>query len=163
MITDFFRSSRTGKNVRFSNVLRIERPVGVVFDYLADLRNLPAWNYAIRETRPITPGPAGPGTVYRQLRSLPRPMREQLEIIEYERDRRLVIEGGFGAFHGRAIYDLEGSATTTDLVNAFELEAGAPSVLGGLATRGIAGAVAQNLRVLKGILEGPDARNTKAW
>ncbi|MFC7644697.1 hypothetical protein ACFQX6_31415 [Streptosporangium lutulentum] len=65
-------------------------------------------------------------------------MREQLEIIEYERDRRLVIEGGFGAFHGRAIYDLEGSATTTDLVNAFELEAGAPSVLGGLATRGIA-------------------------
>ncbi|MFC7644698.1 hypothetical protein ACFQX6_31420 [Streptosporangium lutulentum] len=59
--------------MRFSNVLRIERPVGVVFDYLADLRNLPAWNYAIRETRPITPGPAGPGTVYRQLRSLPGP------------------------------------------------------------------------------------------
>jgi hypothetical protein len=163
MNTDFFRSSRTDKNVRFSNTLRIDRPVSTVFDYLADLRNLPAWNYAIRETRPITPGPVGPGTVYQQLRSLPRQMRERLEIIEYEPDRRLVVEGGFGAFQGRAIYDLEGSATATNLVNEIELEAGKPSVPSGLVTRGMAGAVAQNLHVLKDILEAPDARNRITW
>jgi uncharacterized protein YndB with AHSA1/START domain len=159
MITDFFRSSRTEKHVRFTNTVRIERPAGVVFDYLADLRNLPAWNYAIRETRPVTPGPAGLGSVYQQLRSLPRPMRERLEIVEYERGHRLVIEGGFGLLQGRATYGLDGSAAATDLVNEFELHAGTLNALSGLATRGIAGAVAQNLQVLKDILEAPNARN----
>jgi len=153
MITGLLGSSRREKGVRFANAVRIERPAGTVFDYLADLRNLPAWNYAIRETRPVTPGPAGLGSVYEQLRSLPRVMRERLEIVEYERDRRLVIEGGFGPFQGRAIYDLEGSATATHLVNRFELEAGALNVVSSLAARGMAGAVARNLQVLKDILE----------
>lgn len=157
MITDFFRSSRPDRTVRFSNALRIESPVGAVFDYLADLRNLPAWNYAIRETLPVTPGPAGPGTVYQQVRSIPRLMRERLEIIEYERDRRLGFEGGFGSFQGRAFYALEASATGTDLVNEIELVAGMPGVPSRLVTRGIAGAVAQNLRVLKDILEATEA------
>ncbi|WP_371778115.1 SRPBCC family protein [Streptosporangium subroseum] len=149
--------------MRFTNTVRIERPAGVVFAYLADLRNLPAWNYAIRETQPITPGPAGLGSVYRQLRSLPRPMHEQLEIIEYEPDHRLVIEGGFGHLQGRAIYNLDGSAAATDLVNEFELHAGTLNALSGLATRGIARAVAQNLQVLKNILETPNTRNETAW
>ncbi|WP_203976529.1 SRPBCC family protein [Planotetraspora silvatica] len=145
--------------MRFTNAVRIERPVGTVFDYLADLRNLPAWNYAIRETRPVTPGPAGLGSVYQQVRSLPQVMRERLEIVEYERGRRLVIEGGFGPFQGRAIYDLEGSATATHLVNRFELEAGSLKVPSGLAARGMAVAVARNLRVLKDLLEAPGAGN----
>ncbi|MEW9534210.1 SRPBCC family protein [Microbispora sp. NPDC049125] len=156
MISEFFRSSRTERKVHFTNALRIERPVSAVFDYLADLRNLPAWNYAIRETRPVTPGPAGLGSVYQQLRSLPRPMREQLEIVEYEPGRRLVIEGGFGLLQGRSIYDLEEAATATNLVNEIELEAGARNAPGGLVTRGIAHAVARNLRVLKDILEAHD-------
>ncbi len=164
MITDFFRSLRTEKHVRFTNALRVERPAGVVFDYLADLRNLPAWNYAISETRPLTPGRTGPGTVYEQSRTLPRVMRERLEIVEYERDRRLVVEGGFGLFQGRAIYTLEGAATSTDLVNEIELEAGALGALGGLPARSMAGAVAKNLNVLKDILEAPGAGNgTTAW
>ncbi|MFC0555616.1 SRPBCC family protein [Planotetraspora thailandica] len=143
--------------MRFANTLRVERQVSVVFDYLADLRNLPAWNYAIHITQPVTPGPVGPGTVFEQFRTLPRPMWERLEIVEYERDRRLVIEGGFGPFQGRAIYDLERSATATDLVNEIELQAGTLSVPSGLLTRGMTGAVARNLRVLKDILESPDA------
>lgn len=163
MIADFFRSSRTEKHVRFTNTLRIERPAGVVFDYLADLRNLPAWNYAIRETRPLTPGPAGLGTVYEQTRTLPRVMRERLEIVEYERDRRLVVEGGFGLFQGRAIYTLQGSATATDLVNEIDLEAGALSGPAGLLAHGMRGAVAKNLHVLKDILEASGARDGIAW
>ncbi|GAA4556735.1 SRPBCC family protein [Planotetraspora kaengkrachanensis] len=159
MITGLFGSSRTKRNVRFRNTLRIERPVSVVFDYLADLRNLPAWNHAIRRTQPVTPGPVRLGTVFEQFRTLPRPMWERLEIIEYERDRRLVIEGGFGSFQGRAIYDLERSATATDLVNEMELEARVLSMPSGLLARGMTGAVARNLQVLKDILESPDAGN----
>ncbi|MFC4587120.1 SRPBCC family protein [Sphaerisporangium corydalis] len=153
MIKEFFGSSRTGKTIRFTNTLRVERPAGVVFGYLADLRNLPAWNYAIRETLPVTPGPARRGSVYEQTRSLPRIMRERLEIVEFEPDRRLVMEGGFGPFQGRATYDLTGSGTATDLVNEFELVAETLHAPSGLVARGMAGAVAKNLRVLKDILE----------
>ncbi|MEV6864163.1 SRPBCC family protein [Streptosporangium subroseum] len=151
--------------MKFTNTVRIERPAAVVFDYLADLRNLPAWNYAISETRPLTPGPARLGSIYQQHRTLPRPMSEQLQIIEYERDHLLVLEGGFGLLQGRATYRLDGSPAVTDLVNELELHAatGALNVLSGLATRGIAGAVAQNLQALKNILEAPNARTGTAW
>jgi hypothetical protein len=39
--------------------LTIARPAGEVFAFLADLRNIPRWNYAIARTVPTSPGPAG--------------------------------------------------------------------------------------------------------
>jgi uncharacterized protein YndB with AHSA1/START domain len=140
--------------VRFSNDVLIRRPAGTVFAYLADLENLPRWNYAIRETRRIGTGAVGAGTVYRQVRSLPHPMEESIEIAEYEPDRRLVVHGGLGVFGGSLTYLLEPAGDATRLVNDIELTASGPQ--GALAAAGkdaIKQAVAQNLSVLKNILE----------
>jgi len=41
----------------FQNTLTIQRPVDDVFAFLADFENIPAWNYAILETRKVSPGP----------------------------------------------------------------------------------------------------------
>ena len=45
----------------FQNTVTIARPVGEVFAFPADLRNIPRWNYAIARTVPTSPGPAGVG------------------------------------------------------------------------------------------------------
>ena len=35
----------------FENTVTIRRPIAAVFAFLADFENIPAWNYAIVETR----------------------------------------------------------------------------------------------------------------
>jgi uncharacterized protein YndB with AHSA1/START domain len=40
--------------MRFSNTITIDRPASAVFAYLAELENLPRWNYAISETHKLT-------------------------------------------------------------------------------------------------------------
>jgi hypothetical protein len=45
----------------FENTVTIRRPVADVFAFLADFENVPAWNYAIVETRKVAPGPVGWG------------------------------------------------------------------------------------------------------
>ena len=64
----------------FQNTVTIARPVGEVFAFLADLRNIPRWNYAIARTVPTSPGPAGAGATYRQTRTIPRRSEESLQI-----------------------------------------------------------------------------------
>lgn len=68
----------------FTNTVTIDRPARDVFAFLADLENVPRWNYAISETRKMTPGDIGVGTTYEQTRSIPTPSREQLTITEFE-------------------------------------------------------------------------------
>ncbi|MEV4173747.1 SRPBCC family protein [Nonomuraea sp. NPDC049709] len=132
----------------------INRPAGEVFKYLADLENLPRWNYAIAETRKVSPGPPAQGTVYLQTRTLPRPMQETLEISRYEHDRLLAVTGGFGDLEGTSTYTLEPDGATTRLTNEIELAGrGLLRAFSALATANIRRAVAQNLDVLKNLLE----------
>jgi polyketide cyclase/dehydrase/lipid transport protein len=49
----------------FQNTVTIARPVGEVFAFLADLRNIPRWNYAVARTVPTSPSPAEAGATYR--------------------------------------------------------------------------------------------------
>jgi hypothetical protein len=79
--------------MKFSNSILIHGSIIDVFDYLANLENLPRWNYAIQETRKISPGPIGVGSAYRQFRTLPKPMEERLEIKVYEPGHHLVVSG----------------------------------------------------------------------
>lgn len=140
--------------MRFSNSILIHRSIIDVFDYLANLENLPRWNYAIRETRKISPGPIGVGSAYRQFRTLPKPMEERLEIKVYEPDHRLVVSGGFANFQGVTSYVLDSLGDDTKLTNEIELHAsGVFGSLAALTTSNIKRAVAQNLTVLKELLE----------
>jgi uncharacterized protein YndB with AHSA1/START domain len=145
----------------FTNEILIARPTEVVFAYLAQLENIPQWNYAIGETRRQSGGEVGIGTVYLQRRTLPHPMQEELEITAFAPPRRLAFTGGFGPFHGTATYILAPTGTSTLLTNEVALEAaGAQRLLGSLASRSIKNAVAVNLDVLRSLLEQDHGRDS---
>jgi hypothetical protein len=69
---------------RFQNTVTIAQPVGDVFAFLADLRNIPRLNYAIARTVPTSPDPAGAGATYRQTRTIPRRSEESLQITVFQ-------------------------------------------------------------------------------
>ena len=77
----------------FQNTVTIARPVSEVFAFLADLRNIPRWNYAIARTVPTSPGPAGAGATYRQTRTIPRRSEESLQITVFQPPARLAVQG----------------------------------------------------------------------
>ena len=70
-------------------------------------------------------------------------------------DIELALKDGWTSGKGLGV----GLSGSRRLVNEFELHAGNLNVLSGLATSGVAGAVAQNLQVLKDILEAPNTRD----
>jgi hypothetical protein len=137
----------------FENTLTITRPVEEAFTYLADAENLPQWNYAIEETRKISPGPVGVGSLYRQIRTLPGRSQEDFEIVVFQPPGQLTLDGTFGPF--RVSYLLEPTPSGTKLTNKWDLQATSASLrlLGPLAIPKVKSAVAENLRTLKQILE----------
>jgi uncharacterized protein YndB with AHSA1/START domain len=144
--------------VKFTNVVTINRPRPVVFAYLAHLENIPRWNYAISQTRKLTSGPVGVGTRYHQIRTLPTPSEETFEVVEFEPDRRLSIDGGLGPFRGRVAYILESGNASTTLTNTMDLRPSAPlGVVARLAAPQARSAVMANLNTLKQLLESGTA------
>lgn len=136
------------------NEIEIHRPIGEVFEFLANLENIPTWNYAIETTRRIDPGPVGVGSEFRQIRKVPSRSVETIRIDEYEPPTRLVITGRLGPFSARLAYQLESRHDRTSLVNQVDLTPqGAARLLAPVASRTIGAAVADNLEVLKSILE----------
>lgn len=139
----------------FVNTVIIDRPAAEVFAFLADFRNLPAWNYAIQETIKTSPGPVGVGSTYRQVRSVPRRSEEGFVVTVFEPVSRVEIQGQLGPFWTRASYLLEPAGRATRLVNEMNIEA--PSALrrlvASLAVSQVKVAVAGNLTELKRILE----------
>lgn len=139
----------------FQNTVTIARPADEVFAFLADLRNIPQWNYAITRTVQTSPGPAGAGTTYRQTRTIPRRSEESLQITVFEPPSRLTIEGQIGPFQATTSYLLEPAAGATRLTNEVELEPSSARLplISPLAVPRIKAAVAHNLGTLKGLLE----------
>jgi uncharacterized protein YndB with AHSA1/START domain len=146
--------------MRFTNTVTINRQPSVVFAYLADLENLPRWNYAISQTRKTSDGPVGVGTRYRQTRTVPTHSEETFEVTEFEPDDKLSIRGALGPFHSEATYLLSPTEDGTVLTNTMDLRpSGALRLVAPLAASRIKSAVATNLDTLKRILEtgGPSA------
>ena len=140
--------------MQFTNTITINRPVADVYAYLTDLENLPRWNYAIQQTRKVSPGPVAVGTRYHQVRTVPTRQEESLEVVELDDGRRLVVRGTLNRLPARLDYDLEPAGRTTVLTNTVDLTLHAPLVLASsLATRQVRRAVAQNLAVLREVLE----------
>lgn len=68
----------------------IRRPVGEVFDFVADERNEPAYNPQMRKVEKATPGPIGLGTVWRATIGTKRRQTSfELEVTDYVRPWRL--------------------------------------------------------------------------
>ena len=140
----------------FDNTVTIARPAGEVFAFLADFQNVPRWNYAIEQTRKLSPGPVRVGTAYRQTRTIPRRSEEGFEVTVFEPPSRLAIHGRIGPFQATARYLLEPVAGGTRLTNHVELEPSSAllRLVGPLAVPSVKAAVARNLTALKELLEG---------
>jgi hypothetical protein len=140
--------------MRFTNTITIDRQPAVVFAYLADLENLPRWNYAITETRKTTTGPVDVGSRYQQTRTVPVRAEEHLEVVEFKPGRRLAFRGSLNSLPALIGYSLRPEGDATVLTNSVELRPPPPlDLLAPIARRGIKSAVAANLDVLKRILE----------
>jgi uncharacterized protein YndB with AHSA1/START domain len=138
----------------FENTVVIRRPIEEVFAFLSDLENVPKWNYAIVETRKVSEGPVGLGTVYRQVRSVPSRSEERLEVTAFNPPGRLEIRGQLGPFPSRLSYALDALPEGTRVTNSVELELRGPGrVLGRVAVPRVRDAVATNLRKLKELLD----------
>jgi uncharacterized protein YndB with AHSA1/START domain len=136
------------------NTVVIRRPTAEVFGFLADLENLPRWNYAIVETHKISQGPVGVGTIYQQVRSVPSRSEERFEVTAYNPPHQLEIRGQLGPFPARLAYALDAVPEGTRVTNSVELELRGPGrLLGRVAVPRIREAVAANLQKLKELLK----------
>lgn len=140
--------------MKFTNTITIERPPTTVFAYLANLENLPQWNYALAETQKLTPGPPGVGTRYRQIRTIPVHTEESLEIVELTPNRQLTVQGTLNSLPAILTYTLDATDGTTTLTNTVDIHPWRPlSLLAPIALGRVKSAVAANLAVLKQLLE----------
>jgi uncharacterized protein YndB with AHSA1/START domain len=140
--------------IRFAKALDIDRQPTDVYAYLADLEHTPEWNWAISSTQKVTPGPGGVGTQYRQERSVPSPAVEMIEVTRLDPPYRIEVEGKLGPFDARLTYELTATGSGTRVNNTAELEPPVPlGPLGSLFAGRIRASVAENLSVLKSLLE----------
>ena len=138
----------------FENTAMIRRPIEEVFGFLSQFENDPKWNYAIVETRMVSEGPVGVGTIYRQVRSVPSRSEERFEVTVYNPPRYLEIRGQLGPFPSRLSYALDALPEGTRVTNTVQLELRGPGrLLGRVAVPRVRDAVAANRRKLKELLE----------
>jgi hypothetical protein len=75
---------------RIAGEIVIDRPVEVVFDYVADQSNEPQYNPRMVRAEKITPGPVGKGTRFRSaVASMGRTAEMLIECTGYDRPTRL--------------------------------------------------------------------------
>ncbi|RZU12605.1 carbon monoxide dehydrogenase subunit G [Kribbella rubisoli] len=140
--------------MKFTNTITIERPPATVFAYLLNLENIPQWNYALSETRQLTPGPPAVGTRYLQTRTIPVHTEESLEIVELIPGKQLTVQGTLNSFPAILSYSVDAADGGTILTNAVDLQPSGPlKLLAPIAHGRIKSAVAANLAALKQLLE----------
>lgn len=68
----------------------IDRPVEIVFDFVADERHEPSYNHQMVGVEKRTPGPIGPGTRWAATMATRGRMRDMIiEVTDFERPTRL--------------------------------------------------------------------------
>jgi hypothetical protein len=140
-----------GLLVRFENRMFIDKPIGEVFAFLADFRNVPLWNYHVRSVEKQSEGPIGVGTRFRQAR---RSDEQRFTITEFEPPRIISVRtdpDSMPAFEMRYRLCPEGDGTA--LSDAWELDTVKHRLLARLLGRRAAREAAINLYRLKELLE----------
>ncbi|MGY1704784.1 SRPBCC family protein [Geodermatophilus sp. SYSU D00697] len=92
----------------------IDRPVDVVFDLVADQRNEPRYNPAVRDVEKLTDGPLGVGTRFRAVHETGRgPVETEAEVTAFDRPHRIAstTRTPVGEISGAVTFEGAGSAT----------------------------------------------------
>ncbi|GAC1508548.1 MAG: SRPBCC family protein [Candidatus Dormibacteraceae bacterium] len=75
----------------FEISVEIDRPLREVFDYFTDLARIPEWNSVVLEVTPSAHPIQVGSTAKVRLRMLGRTIEATQEVLEYERDRTVVV------------------------------------------------------------------------
>jgi carbon monoxide dehydrogenase subunit G len=95
-----------------------------VFDFLADLENLPRWQTGIVSAEQTTPGPVGPGTRAHVIRELMgQRLAVDLALTGFEPGRRLELESGASGIGVAATLELAPDGQGTQLTFAMRIRA----------------------------------------
>jgi uncharacterized protein YndB with AHSA1/START domain len=142
--------------IAFETNVRIERPLEVVYAYIAEPENLPRWNSAVQAVRKTSASDdAGMGSTYTMERTLPTGRAVNgLEIVAHEPPTAFAISTTSGPtpFLYRFRFASADRATVVRLQGDAEL-GHVGNLLGPLARRAVRRGVDDNLATLKAILE----------
>lgn len=142
--------------IAFTHSIDIHRPIDEVFAFLADFTNIPLWNYYVLDVQQHTPGPVTVGTVYQQVR---RHDQQRYHVTVHQFPHSIGVAtfpGERPAFDRHLHLEPVGDATTR-VQDDWDLETGHPQALQRLAGGRVRDGVAQNLTILKRLLEHGDA------
>ena len=137
--------------MKFQNEIEIQRSINDVFEFVADMRNMPKWNYFVTKvTQENGDGPER-GARYYQTRKTDS---QRYNIIHFEPEQSLVIKtdpSSSPAFERHLRF--ESTANGTRLIDEMTLRTGYPVILERLVAGRTRRAVAENLGKLKELLE----------
>jgi uncharacterized protein YndB with AHSA1/START domain len=137
--------------IEFESSVTINRSLEDVFDFAADLTNVPKWNYYVRSVVPTSARPGTAGATYHQVR---RKDEQNLRIVSLEPNQSLVVETippSKPELRREMIFADDGRSTR--LTDRWELNLGVPRLLEGVAAKRARRGVRENLGKLKVLLE----------
>jgi hypothetical protein len=143
--------------IKLKRELTIRRPLPEVFAFIADLRNDPQWNSAVAEMELLTPESPSLGARYRQVAPgfIGDKMQQQLEVTEYQTDRKLTYRASGPPFPFVVSYEFDGFESGTRLRMTGDMQVpGALFLLTPLIKSSVGGQTDAAFRQLKGLLEG---------
>jgi uncharacterized protein YndB with AHSA1/START domain len=138
--------------ITFENSVTIRRPIGVVFPFVADLEQIPKWNYYVKSVNRTSSGPDQLGATFHQIR---KSDQQDLRIAAFEPERLLVVETippSKPALTRTMDFSAEGDETV--IRDSWRLDLGVPLLLEPIAARRAKAGVRENLGKLRELLEG---------
>jgi uncharacterized protein YndB with AHSA1/START domain len=100
---------------KITGEILIDRPIDMVFDFVADERNEPLYNSALLHSDKVTDGPVGVGTRFLAThKSVGRPVEMSVDITAYDRPRRMASRTtmSWSDVEGELTFESSGNATT---------------------------------------------------
>lgn len=142
--------------IEFSNQVVVDRPLGEVFGFVSDFRNVPKWNYYVRSVTKTSDGPLGVGSTFHQVRKTDE---QEFRIVTYEPNCQVTIQTippSTPEFEMRFTFEAKGNGTR--ITDKWKLDTGRPPLLERLGAGRVRSAVLENLGKLKALLETGEVR-----
>lgn len=134
----------------FQNQIQIDQPPDVVFQFLANLENLPKWDTSLKKVSNLTDGINGIGAIFQQES---RNRVDQLRVVDYRpNERSLIYEVLPPAAALSVLISAEAREGGTQLTIGQELFTGAPALIDLFTTWRMKRQSARNLIRLKQVL-----------
>jgi len=137
--------------MKFQNQIIINVPIRNAFVFVADMRNIPSWNYFVTAVVQTAGDAPSQGAQYHQIR---KQDEQEYEITRYDENSAVAVKTlpGYAPTFERQI-TLESVSDGTLLIDQWQISTRYPGFLERLAVGRIRNAVAENLGKLKELLE----------